>query len=528
MTLEARPAPARASRASDRGGRARRLAAAAFLLVALGGILAVAATVPAPRPASTELAGSVGALPAASLTSGTSSLWDCPGPLPGGRSATRSAVVVVNSGAHPATVQLAVAAAAVSTRGGAPLPGWSRTLTVAARSTSTLSLASNARAQSDAVSVLSTSDAVAVFEWVLPPNRSTSGGAVFTPALIESPCELGTSTVAYLASGSTVGKSEVTVSVFNPTATEAVVGMRVSYGASDVDPPALQGLIVQPYSLQTYGIGAWVVQRQTVAVTVAATAGQVAVGATETQSGGAASGQALVIASDETRDTWVLGPGLDVPGRTVAVRVYDPSERQATVTISSPVSGGPSIDLTAGVPAGGALTVELPLAPARPSSRGRPVPRVIEGPITIRSADGVGIVVARLTVVPAGSGTSAVSYIAGTSWPSLLSIVPGRQAAGGSAIVLANPGVVAATVQLTSLPSSTAGGTVEGRVFGRLTLPPGGRETFDLGAVSAGAAIEVSASEAIVAESERYPVAPAGSSPLPIQPEPAGAVPLSG
>ncbi len=503
-------------------GRGRRALAVTLLVLGLAALLSVGAALRTGAAPKSELTGLEGGLPAASPSSLASSMWDCPGPLPGGRSATRSAMVVVNNGSKSAAVQLSAYAVSVSNRGGSVMKGWAKSWTMPAKSTNTVSLASSAKPQSDAVSVLSSSDALAVFEWILPPSDSAAAGA--TPAQVESPCEVGTSAVAYVASGSTAGRSSVTVSVFNPTATEAVVGMRVSDGSSSAQPPALQGLIIPPYSVHTFAIGPWVVQQPTVAVTVMATAGQVAIGAGETVSSGSATGQSLVIGSYQTRAAWFLSPGMEVPGRTVAVRVYDPGTRAATVTISSPVVGGPSVDLTAVVPGEGALTVALPLATSRPKTPTTAPVQVTEGPITVRTAEGVGVVVARVVAVPLTGMASSVSYLAATSWPVATSVVPGRQEAVGTTLVLADPGSSGATVEVATLPPEG----LASRLVARLTVQAGGRTSLELSSGEAGSALLVTATEAIVAETVRYPISPHSTTTLPVQPQEVAAVPVSG
>jgi hypothetical protein len=449
---------------------ARRVAFSILVLLLLAGLLTAGRVVRhGGRPFPPAIQTAAGGLPTASLSSDQASGWACPGPLPAGKGSGGSAVEVVNSGGRSATADVTVAATSPSNLGGSVLAGWSENVTVAAHSAMTVPMRTNGPASNDAVSVVSGSSAIAVFETIAPGATGARGHAIF-PAPLGSPCENGTSAASYIASGSTNNKSGIVVAVFDPTATEAVVGMTVSRGSSTTTPPALQGLTIKPYSVQTFKIGTWVVQQATVAVTVTASVGQVAVGASEAQSSAGSTGSALVIGAYRASTTWTVGAGFSVLGRTAGIRLYDPGSAAATVSILSPVSGGPSVNLTAGVPAGGVITVQVPVTIAPPKSpKAAPI---AEGPIIIRSAQNVPIVVARIVSSPLAGGVKAVNYLAVTAQPAPIWVLPaaGR---GGGVVVVANPGAASINV---SLDGTKTSGGLKGLVG--LTVPAGGRGTF--------------------------------------------------
>jgi hypothetical protein len=431
--------------------------------------------------------------------------------------------VVVANPEHQSARVLVDVAAVTATRGavGAPLPGSSSWLELAPYSERVVALATSGPAQNDAVSVLSTAGAVAVFESVSP-----AAAAVTRPhhepslsAPEQSPCSTGAATSLYVASGSTAGESDVLVSLFDPTATQAVAGIGVSTQSGSVTPPALQGLIVSPYSLQVFDIGRSVVQQPIVAITVTTTAGSVAVGASETFASDvtattSASGRALVIGIGRAQDRWVLTPGLGTTSRTVGLRLYDPGSRAATVTISSPVSGEPPIEITVEVPAGDVRAVQLPvpvaaLAKTQTTSRRR-APRVspaVEGPIVVQTAEGVGILVSRIAVLTVGVHEETVAFAAATSVPAIAWVVPatasGESVAGG--IVISNSGlepVEAAVVGLTG-----RGGSV--LEVSRVTVAPGASSTVPVSLPASGAPFSgllVTASAPVVVEQDLYAV----------------------
>jgi hypothetical protein len=488
-----------------------RLLVSGLVVLVLAGLLVAGAIVKTERVANSAVtSGPLGAYPAASLSSPEASMWACPGPLPAGGGQARSSVEIVNTGSSRVALSVAGASTALSGDGGSPLGIWSRSATVNAHSSMVVPLPSSGPAQSDAVTVLAGSSAVAAFE-VVAPTVSPSANSP-KPATLQSPCELGTTKVSFIPSGTTTNKSTEVVSAYNPTATEAVVGMSVASTSSSVSPPALQGLTIKPYSLQTYNIGTWVVQHPTVAVTVSATVGQVAVGTLETQSSTGSTGESLEIGEDQLSTVWTLTPGVMVLGRTVAIRVYDPSTRATTVSISSPVSGGPSIDLTASVAAEGARTILLP-----PSISQRPkagAPPIVEGPIVIRTSEGVGVAVARLGAADVASRLMAVGTMAATAAaPESQWLLPDSGAAG-EAIVAANPGKTTVNVELYGL--SASGGGLKG--ITQITLPPQARKTFVVLGTSY-SALFLSASQQFVVDAgaeatQGLTRVPAGASPV--------------
>jgi hypothetical protein len=526
----------------DLSERRLRARAAGFVVLMLAGVL-IAGAVVRSAPLRPVGAAPSGQLPSVSLTSHSSVEWDCPGPLPAGASSERSAVVVANPARGRARVLVDVVAV-TATRGavGAPLPSSSSWLELAPYSERVLTLPTSGPARNDAVSVLSTAGAVAVFESVSPaavavtrPHHKTSPSA---PE--QSPCSTGAATTLYIASGSTVGESDIIVSLFDPTATQAVAGVEVSTQSGSVAPPALQGLIVRPYSVQVFDIGRSVVQQPIVAITVTTTAGSVAVGASETfasdvTASTSASGRALVIGIGRAQDRWVFTPGLGATSRTVGLRLYDPGSRAASVTISSPVTGEPPIEITEEVPAGDVRGVQLPLPVAalpraQRTSRTPRVPPAVEGPIVVQTAEGVGIVVSRIAVLTVEAHEETVAFAAVTSMPSIGWVVPalasGESVAGG--IVISNPGFEPVEDEIVGL--TARGGRASVIEVSRLTVAPGASTTAPVSLPASPAVFSgllVTASAPVVVEQDLYAV----STPhevVPISPVPVEGVPVVG
>ncbi len=523
----------------------QRLRAVALVLVLLAGILLAGAFVH-PRSAAVLSSAPGGQLPSVSLTSSAAVEWECPGPLPAGSSADRSSVIIVNPDVKPASVEIQVEAVTVGSRkGGHALPPSRTQMSLGPRSEQVVPLATTGPAQDDAVSVLATAGAVAVFESVaavqLPPpvrHHGSARQALLSIAPLESPCTTGATTSSYVAAGSTAGQSDVIVSLFDPTATQAVAAIRVSTGSAVITPPALQGLIVKPYSLQIFNLSRWVVQQPDVAVAVSTTIGRVALGAAETVASDptaatAMNGQALLVGVAVPEDTWVMTPGLGQITRTVSVDVYDPGPRPATVTIASPVLGRPLTEISVVVPAGLVREVELPLPTAGSPAGNEPLP--VEGPIVIRTAEGVGVVVARVAVQHLGPHTETVALAAGTAQPSDGWVVP---VTAGSAtttvprlsggLVFSNPGSEPAVLRISEL--TTASGSSSLQQLSTLTLAGGSSAKVVLRLPIAGAdfaGLIVDSGTPIVAEQDFYALGTV-QHPVPVAPVPTLGVAVTG
>lgn len=489
-------------------------------------------------PSRATAVGPSGQLPIVTLSSHSAVQWNCPGPLPAGGSPARSTVIVANPGG--ATARVLVDVDAVSAVGVA-LPAWTTRLSLAPRSEQVVPLRTTGPVQNDAVSVLSVAGAVAVFESVSPARTRVIHRLVVPrpTALEESPCSMGTATSSYLASGSTKGQSDVLVSLFDPTATQAVVGIRVATGSEPVSPPALQGLIVKPYSLQVFDVARWVVQQGPIAIAVTTTAGRVALGAAERVASDATSitstsGQALLIGLVQPRDQWVLTPGLGTTRRSISLRVYDPGSRAASVTIAVPVIGAAPIEITAEVPAGEVRAIDLPSstapAPKAPKGSGSQAGRAVlrfEGPITVRTAEGVGIVVSRTAVLTTGHHYETVAFSEATSFPAKEWVVPATEsgAAVSGGVVISNPGRHPVEVKVIEL-SADAGAPITTT----LTVPSGATMT---------AAVQFSASERtvsgilviagglVVAEQDFYALGTPNEV-VPVAPAPVDGIPVVG
>ena len=416
-------------------------------------------------------------LPVVDLSSRASQVWSCPGPLPVGRGSTRSAIDVVDPGPTAAEALVSVVELPATgphrpivTSSKAPTAS---NVTIAAGSQRVIDLPAEGAAGLAAVSLVSSGAPVAVSEVI-------SGLA--TP--VSSPCDLGMSVTSYLASGSTSGGSDSRLSISDPTATPAVVDVRVFEAGRAASPPALQGLAVPADGAIVVDIGHFVVQQAVTAASVTATTGRVAPGAFEEVSQArVGSGNSLATAVGSPRDLWVLPPGPTGQGRSVLLRLFNPGSRGTTVLITSPFPGEPTAEISVRVGAGSAADVPLPVPVpvrkrgGRPRASGQLVAsssvsslQQPEGPIIVRSTGAVGIVVSAQTTIPVKGESSLVAFSAAAAEASTGWLLPGAVStrATSDVVEVANPGQRIARVTLSQL-----GGAAGALPLAGFEVPPG-------------------------------------------------------
>jgi hypothetical protein len=302
----------------------------------------------------------------------------------------------------------------------------------------------------------------------------------------------------------------------------------------------LQGLIIKPYSLQVFDLARWVVQQATVAVAETTSVGRVALGASESVEADSTAkttvtGHGLLIGIATPQDTWVMTPGLGQRLRTVSVRVYDPGPRAANVTISSPAAGRPLTEITATVPAGQVREILLPLPSVSSSKSGaKPAGLLQEGPIVVRSAEGVGVVVARIAVDQVTARSQTVSFLAGTADPSGEWLLPAgwdatitsTTPAPSSVLLICNPGSKRVDVKVVQL---TSAGTPNLTSLTTVSVAAGGTATVALhlvGATTSFAGLDIIANGPVVAEQD-YDVAATSRTTAAVAPAPVGGLPVT-
>jgi hypothetical protein len=230
-----------------------------------------------------------------------------------------------------------------------------------------------------------------------------SGGGVGVTQVVTSPlgvssapCASSTASSWYFADGSTAGGAALSLALFNPTDTVAVVDVTFISSGGVLAPPAYQGIEVPGNSLAVENVGLHIRNQAHLATAVVALSG--ALVATETETAGTAGdgGTSVVLGAPSPATTWTLAQNTEVAGGAIAYHVYNPSDRLARVTVWIGLEQGLAEPLVLRVAAQSIADLDPALVPRIPS--GAPFS------VTFVSAGGVGIVVDREMSSPTGTG----------------------------------------------------------------------------------------------------------------------------
>ena len=369
-----------------------------------------------------------------------SSAWFCAGGsgVQGGAPAT---IVLTNASNHPVHGTLTVVTASA-----APTPApWAggRTLGLTVPTDGQLVVGAGQLGSSGliAVAVVIDGDGVVVSEAV----QSPLGWSM-------APSASSTAANWYFAHGATSVGGGLILSLFNPTATDAVVDVSlVSSTAGYLAPAAYQGIDVPPGSLVTENIGDHASDDAAIATEVSALSGGVV--ATELESVGTPGdgGISLTLGSPATASEWVFPQSTGIPGGAVAFHVLNPTASPAVVSVAVGLSQGEAAEpLIMHVPAQSLVTLT-----AENETR---IPVGAPYALTFKSP-GTGIVVSREVTAPSGSpaGVPEVGDVSGVPGGTRRWVLPAAVAPGTLAWALAvvNTGTRAATVRITT-PSGRA------------------------------------------------------------------------
>src|ERR1700688_1063366 len=330
-------------------GPLRRAAMIALLVAILVGTgiagRLIARTAPRRAPAGSALS----ALRVAPNGPTESSSWYCAGGT-GAQGGAPATIVLTNAGDRPVKGTL-TAVPAVAANAPTPAP-WAEAhsvaLTVPAESQVAVGADQLGSTSLVAAAVVLDGGGVAVSESVASPL----GWAM-------APCAPSTATSWYFAHGATARGSGLTLSLFNPNATDAVVN--ISLGSSTaglLQPAAYQGIDVAPGSLVTENIGDHAPDDGALATEVSTLSG--AVVATELESVGTsgAGGISLTTGTTAPSSLWAFPQNTDLTGGTVAFHVLNPSARSAHVSVAIGLSKGVAAQpLTMQVPAQSVATL---------------------------------------------------------------------------------------------------------------------------------------------------------------------------
>jgi hypothetical protein len=431
-----------------------------------------------------------------------------PGPAPGladgvavppSGAYSSSAFCPTGAGTAPATIFLTNSSPAivsgVMTSVGQPgasagtVPTVRRTVAVPARGTAAVDPAKGLPSGSTATSFVFDGGGVVASQAV------TAGGSWST-----APCASQPSAQWSFAGGSTVAGNSLSLSLFNPSSTEAVVDISFLTGSGRITPQSYQGLVVPAGQLVVENVGDYVQNASAVATFVVAQSGTLVASQFQQWSSGPTGGVSLQLGAPALSDTWRFAQTTVEPKSTV------------DFTLANPGSSSVTASVLVGLPSGTVVPRQVVVPPESTqvfaaSSPGG-LPRSVPCSVTVESA--VPLVVGRAVQAPAGTtppewGASIGTVTAATGWvvpgPGVPG-APGTVGATATSLALANPGPNPVRVKVALLGS--------GRTVAMVTVGPGRLTVLGPKVVGGLAVLTVTAAAPVFVEEDSDPTGAPG------------------
>ncbi len=267
-----------------------------------------------------------------------------------------------------------------------------------------------------------------------------------------APCASQPSAQWSFAGGDTTTGNGLTLSLLNPSSTEAVVNVSFLTSAGRVTPQAYQGLVVPPGQLVVEQVGDYVQSASAIATFVVAQAGDVVANEFQRVSSGATGGVALRLGAPSLSTTWRFAQSMTVGTSVVAFTLANPTNATVNATI------------TIGLASGSVVPRQVPIPPQSTSvysaSGASGLPKSVPFSVTVTSPQ--PIVVGRSVQAPEGAtppvwGASAGTVTAADHWlvpgPGVPH-APGTAGATVDTLAVANPGSSPARVTVAALGSN--------------------------------------------------------------------------
>jgi hypothetical protein len=267
-----------------------------------------------------------------------------------------------------------------------------------------------------------------------------------------APCASQVAPQWSFAGGATTSGNTLTLSLYNPASTEAVVNVSfITDSDGYVTPPQYQGLVVPPGQLVEENVGDFVQNASTIATLVMAQAGGVVSSEFQQWSSGPTGGVSLRLGSPELSTTWRLAQTTALPQSVVDLSLANPGQASATVTLTFGLSSGSVVPRRVVLPPVSIVVFAASGTPGLPQ----------QTPYSVTVTSTVPIVAGRSVQAPPGTvppafGSSSATTALAARWlvpaPGIPS-APGTPNAGVASLAVANPGSVPARVTVSLLGS---------------------------------------------------------------------------
>lgn len=417
----------------------RRLAiVVTVLVVVVGAALIDQAVGPPPSPAVPS------ALSASTITgtAATATSWYCAGGTTGFGAQANTTIYVTNTG----TGTVAGAVSTTINTGKASVPT-RQTISVPARTTIAVNPGILAPMGYGASTLTFAGGGIGVSQVAAGPDGWTT-----------VPCASATSANWYFATGATTPGSQLVLTLYNPTSTEAVTNVTFDTDAGVLTPQLYQGLVVPAGQTVVENVGDYVQSRPTIAAVVSAQSGQIVADQLQLVSTTGKTGLALTLGAPSVAPHWYFSqttnPAAAGSGVSFMLSNPGPTAEKAVVTVG--LSQGSVAPVIVAVPA-------RSVVPFAATTANR-IPRQVPYSMAIFSTGGSGLVVAREVVAPDGASQPGFGTMLGTPAPTEHWLVPapgagsapGAPVASVGSVAVSNPGTATARVTVAPLGGTGA------------------------------------------------------------------------
>jgi len=285
-----------------------------------------------------------------------------------------------------------------------------------------------------------------------------------------APCASSASDTWYLAEGSTAREDSMRLAIYNPFPEDAIVDLSFATDQGRAVPSDFTGLVVKGGRMRVVKVEEHVRRRNNVAVTAVARSGRMVVDRIQLR-GGAAKGISLALATASPGERWFFPEGLVADGVTERFHVYNPTTREAEV----------SIELT--LDEGATEPFDLTLAPRERltvlTNEQERVPKNVGHAATVVSLNGVPVVAERSVsaVAPATRSGTADSLGARRTARQWVLASGSATETVDEVVVVLNPGPADATVSVKGLAT---GQLLAIETLEALVIPAGTRQAIRL------------------------------------------------
>jgi hypothetical protein len=277
-----------------------------------------------------------------------------------------------------------------------------------------------------------------------------------------APCATQASDSWYFPDGSTQTNTNLQVGLFNPFLEDTIADVSFITSDGNVAPDEFQGVVVPARSFTSINVGERVRRREWIATTVTARSGRIV--ASELQTGiiNGVAGTGLTLGAAGPRSIWYLPDGVNLPGFTDRITLFNPNDVESEVNVELLADKGSIAPFQLHVPANGRVTVDL--------DKEERVPKDASYGTVVKVTNGVDVVVQRsATATTPATTTGAFFQIADTDLSDRW-IVPLNETRDpyDDWVYVMNPGTRSAEVKVTGVspvgvPLSSTGTVEPGR-----------------------------------------------------------------